>query len=154
MTEMEEIDPVKRNEILQKVKKVDWNQIYSMPDLKIATGQPIDNITGLTNNGKFTSNQSNKNNAAIIIIVPCKIQELLYNMWKSEYNNKTLIEKYMTYCKILDRVIKLAKDKCDNEQTAIYCKDSKSLQQLRNKKTEKNKKGIKQEIPKIKVNGQ
>lgn len=82
------------------------------------------------------------------IMVSCKTKKIMYTIWKKKPYNLTLERKFKEYCKVLDKVIKSAKNMLDNESAAMYSNSPKNLYYFINKKIGRNERGKIQKITK------
>ncbi len=126
-----------------------FGKTLNIQDPNIATNSLIAKIQNLIKNAHVKPKHNNrkfkqrKNWITIGIMKSCRTKEKLYNKWKKHKDNIELKTKYNTYCKKLDKVIKIAK--CNYESNSINSKSncSKDLWNYVNHKLGKNVKASK-----------
>lgn len=120
----------------------DWSPLIGVQDTFFEL--LIDSIKGLIDESKCKinrkrNNKNNKPHSSWItkgIMSSCKTKENLYKLWNLDRHNIKLKYDYNSYCKILNKVIKLAKINHEKKYVNnIYIfKDSKKMWQYVNSK--------------------
>lgn len=129
-------------------QKVDLTHVLDIQDPNHAINTLIDEIHNLVIKATFKDKQKIKNKKNIPrknwitsgIIISCNTKEALYNLWKLNKNNVNMKNEYNRYCKILNKVIKCAKNEYDKNVINANLNNSKKLWQYINKKLGRNEK--------------
>lgn len=133
-----------------KLEKValseNWNSLLAIHDPNQATKSIINLISKCKQQSqqkiKNNRNKSTPRKAWITrsIIQSCNKKEILYNIWKADPKNQQKKTEYKEYSKLLDNIIKEAKQIHDREQMLANCSNSRKLWKLINEKIGKNTK--------------
>ena len=125
--------------LVKKVNEIDWTEVLISEDLEEATDILIKKIQEKIECSKFLIKLNRKHKPRTKWITPgliksCNTKEKLYKEWKLHKNNSSLKEKYIKYCKVLDKLIKTAKNKYEQKAVSSKHNDSKKLWQYINEK--------------------
>jgi hypothetical protein len=122
------------NKLLSNCIEVDWNKLILLQDPDEAINILIQNMQRIINKSyrypkkkqKKKDNQPRKDWITSGIVNSCKTKEFLYLCWAKDKSNTSLREEYNKYCKVLNRIIKAAKQNFE-KNTVSQCKDSRKL---------------------------
>lgn len=129
-------------------KKIEWNSCLHLQDPNLALDELIKMIHSCVE--KATCNKKTKNNQlprkkwiTKAILVSCKNKENLYNIWKRNPTNITLKHEYKNYEKILNKTIKDAKYRFENNEIRRSGDNPRQLWSIINSKMGKSNKQMK-----------
>ncbi len=118
----------------------DWSHMLDIKDPEVFFKLLIENIKNIIDVSRSKVNKTKNNNKPRSkwitkgIIKSCKTKETLYRLWNLDRNNVKLKSEYNAYCKILKRVITLAKNNYESKYVKKISKDSKKMWQYVNTK--------------------
>ncbi|XP_034946175.1 uncharacterized protein [Chelonus insularis] len=132
--------PIDYNLMGKISRKFNWSDVLHMQDPDCATNVLIQNLADIIDQFRCKRERSirvSKPRKSWItpgLIKSCQTKETLYRLWNKSRLNSSLKKEYMRYCKVLSKLIKLAKVLFDKNNVIINCNDSKKLWKCINSK--------------------